>query len=81
MRIKFLKNAEYPQIKPNGEPDPERSKSYKAGEIYDLPDDHARRWLRRNAAIEVVDEPAHKGKAESLVPGAPGKGHSKSESL
>jgi len=79
MRIKFLKDANYPQILPNGQPDLERSKSYKAGEIYDLPDDHANRWLRRNAAVKVEDEPA-KSK-ESLVPSAPHKGHGKSEAL
>jgi len=80
MRIKFLRNAEYPQIKPNGEPDPERSKSYKAGETYEVTEDHGRRWLRRNAAVEVVDEPGHKGK-EGLVAGAPTKGHGKAEAL
>ena len=78
MRIKFLKNADYPQIKPNGEPDPERSKSYKAGETYDLPDDHANRWLRRNAAVKVEDEPKAK---ETLVAGPPHKGHGKAEAL
>ncbi len=61
MLVKFLKDAEYPQIVPNGEenagkPCPKRSKSYKAGETYELADDHAKRWLRRNAAI-VVDHP------------------------
>lgn len=65
MRIKFLKNADYPQIKPNGEPDPERSKSYKAGETYDLPDDHANRWLRRNAAVKAEDEPKAKADAHA----------------
>jgi hypothetical protein len=63
MRIKFLRNAEYPQIKPNGEPDPERSKSYKAGETYEVTDDHGNRWIRRNAAVLAVDE-ARKVKGE-----------------
>lgn len=80
MRIKFLRDAEYPQIKPDGTPDPERSKSYKAGETYTVDDDHGNRWLRRNAAVEVKDD-THKGKAESLVAGTPAKGHSKSEAL
>ena len=89
MRIKFLKDANYPQIKPDGSPDPERSKSYKAGEIHDLPDDHANRWLRRNAAVEVKDETAKPKETlvkeapakESLVPGPAHKGHGKSEAL
>lgn len=87
MRIKFLRNAEYPQIIPPGQPNagkpcPERSKSYKAGEIYEVSADHGQRWLRRNAAVEVPDEPAVKGKAaESLVPGPAHKGHGKAEAL
>lgn len=48
MRIKFLKDATYPQG------DPKLSRSYKAGEEYDVADDHGQRWIRRNAAVEVV---------------------------
>jgi hypothetical protein len=69
MRIKFLRNAEYPQIKPNGEPDPERSKSYKAGETYEVAEDHGNRWLRRNAAV-IADEP-HKSKAAESADESP----------
>ncbi len=63
MLVKFLRNAEYPQIDPKtGKPCASRSKSYKAGEVYELTDDHAKRWLRRNAA-EVV-EPARREAAK-----------------
>jgi hypothetical protein len=55
MKIKFLKDANYPQN------DPENSRSYKAGETYDVPDDHGQRWIRRNAAVEVTK----KAKAEA----------------
>jgi hypothetical protein len=47
VRIKFLKNASYPQS------DPTKSREYKADEEYDVADDHGQRWIRRNLAIEV----------------------------
>ena len=76
MRIKFLKTCEYKQLVPEGlpnegQPCPERSKTYKEGETYDLPEDHARRWLRRNAAVRAD---AAKGRTEAMVPAAPSKG-------
>lgn len=55
---------------------PANSREYKAGELYDLPDDHARRWIRRGVAVEVTadDKPAKKSKAEAMVPAPPAKG-------
>jgi hypothetical protein len=41
---------------------------------HDLGQASARHWVNRGAAEEVIDAPAHKGKAESLVPGTPHKG-------
>lgn len=67
MRIKFLKDAFYPQVDKYGKPDPVRTKAYKAGEIYDLPADHANRWIRRNAAEEVAGDDGKKP-AQKLVP-------------
>jgi len=66
--VKFTKDVSYPQN------DPKRSREYKAGETYDLDRDHAERWIRRNVAVEVVEEkkPA-KAKAEALVPAPPAK--------
>lgn len=79
MKIKFLQDAKYPQN------DPLQSREYKAGEVHDVPPDHARRWIRRNAAVEV-DEPKKRGKAESstveaMVPASPAKPIAKSESV
>ena len=81
MRVKFLKDCEYEQIIPLGQPnagkrDPDRSKSYKAGEEYDMPDDHANRWLRRNAAVVVSAAAASGGKraTAAMVPAPPVKG-------
>lgn len=48
MRIKFLRDAKYVQN------DPKLSREYKAGEEYDVADDHGGRWIRRQAAVEVV---------------------------
>lgn len=52
--------------------DPANSREYKADEVYDLESDHARRWLRRGVAVEVVE--AKKTKAEAMVPAPPAKG-------
>jgi hypothetical protein len=62
MKIKFLRDCKYPQN------DPSQSRDYKAGEVYDLPRDHALRWIRRQAAIEFVEEPKPKRAPEKLVP-------------
>jgi len=77
MRIKFLRKCEYEQIIPLGQPnagkrDPDRSKTYEAGEEYDMPDDHANRWLRRNAAVAVSS--GGKRATSAMVPGPPAKG-------
>jgi len=47
MRVKFLVDSSYPQN------DPARSRDYRAGQEYELDDDHARRWIRRQKAVEV----------------------------
>lgn len=65
MRIKFLKNATYAQNKK------EDCKEYKAGETYEVTDDHGQRWIRRQLAEEVVEP--KKPKAEALVPAPPSK--------
>ena len=49
MKIRFNKSVSYPQLEKGA------SKTYTAGEVYDLPDDHANRWLRRGVAVEVVE--------------------------
>ncbi len=54
MKIKFLVKCSYPQN------DPKQSREYAAGETYDVSDDHAMRWIRRRAAVEVVTEPEPK---------------------
>ena len=74
MKIKFLKDCAYLQNEKS------QSREYKAGEVYEVSEDHGRRWLRRGFAVEVVAEP-HEAKAESLVPGPPRKGHGKAEAL
>lgn len=48
MRIKFIKDAKYTQN------DPKLSREYKVGEEHDVSDDHGQRWIRRQAAVEVV---------------------------
>lgn len=72
MRVRFLRDCHYPQ---NNAAD---SRTYKAGETYDLDRDHALRWIRRRAAEEVADEPKPKvvrGRtAEAMVPAPPAKG-------
>jgi hypothetical protein len=50
MRIRFVRDCVYPQL------DPAASRAYRAGQVYDLPDDHAQRWLRRGAAV-IADDP------------------------
>jgi hypothetical protein len=63
MKIKFLKTCKYDQN------DKANSRLYEEGKVYDLAPDHARRWIRRQAAVEVVPElPAPKAKVERLVP-------------
>jgi hypothetical protein len=52
MRVKFNRDSKYPQSNPAD------CREYKAGETYDLTDDHAGRWIRRGVAVEVVPEPA-----------------------
>lgn len=47
MRVKFVRDAKYPQVPPN------ESKEYKAGQEYEVSDDHGHRWIRRGAAVEV----------------------------
>lgn len=79
MKIKFLRDCTYHQN------DPDNSREYKAGETYEVLDDHGERWIRRGFAVQV-DKP--KGKAaEAMVPSAPihaptpHKGHGKSEAV
>lgn len=64
MKITFLRDCKYEQN------DKRNSREYKAGETYELPTDHAHRWLRRNAAVEFVEEakPVKARPAEKLVP-------------
>ena len=69
-KIKFLRDAHYPQA------DPAQSKEYKSGEVYDLEDDHANRWLRRGFAVEVKPEAKAEAKAaptraQAMVPNPP----------
>lgn len=63
MKIKFLKEAKYRTCRRDeqGRPiHPPKMLSYvevvyKAGQVVDLPDDQAHRWLRREAAEEVKE--------------------------
>jgi hypothetical protein len=74
MRIKFIKDATYDQL------DKSKSREYKAGEEYDVADDHGARWIRRQIAFEVSKkraeaktvEPKEEPKAETK-PEAKGK--------
>ena len=50
MKIRFLRDCKYEQN------DPKQSREYKAGEVHDVAADHAHRWIRRNAAVEVKAE-------------------------
>ena len=59
MKIRFIKDAVY-ESGPK-----EKWPRYKAGEIYDLEEDHARRWLRREVAV-VAEVPAATDQAQSL---------------
>ena len=70
MKIKFLKDCTYIQN------DKSQSREYKEGEVYDLPSDHAQRWIRRNAAVEFVPEPPARPsrRTEAMVPAPPVKG-------
>jgi hypothetical protein len=65
MKVKFLRDESYKQN------DPEQSRQYKAGETYDLEDDHANRWIRRGSAVEVKSGKA--SKTEAMVPASPVK--------
>ena len=47
MRIKFIKDATYDQL------DKTKSREYKAGEEYDVSEDHGNRWIRRQLGFEV----------------------------
>lgn len=40
---------------------------FKAGEVYELRADSARRWIRRNAAVMVFDKPHDIEKLEQLA--------------
>jgi hypothetical protein len=69
MRIKFIKDATYEQL------DKSKSREYKAGQEYDVADDHGARWVRRQIAFEVPKkraEPKEEPKTEHK-PEAKGK--------
>jgi hypothetical protein len=70
MKIKFLKDCKYEQN------DAKNSREYKAGEVYDVDQDHARRWIRRQCAVEFVPEPPARPvrRPEAMVPATPVKG-------
>jgi hypothetical protein len=60
MRIRFTRDAIYETEGPGKGP------RYSAGEVYDLPDNLAKRWLRREVA--VVDDGAARVEAEASAP-------------
>lgn len=43
-----MRDVKYPQN------DPANSREYKAGDVVECDADHANRWIRRNAAVEVA---------------------------
>lgn len=51
MHIKFIKDARYVQNNPAD------CKEYKAGETYEVSDNHGNRWIRRQLATEVIEMP------------------------
>lgn len=63
MKIKFTRDAVYKSGPKDKWP------HYKAGEVYDLEQDHAERWLRRDAAV-IYDGAAKKAEAEEPKPAA-----------
>ena len=62
MKITFLRDCKYEQN------DKRNSREYRAGETYDVPTDHAQRWIRRQAAVEAKEEPKLAAKPSKLVP-------------
>jgi hypothetical protein len=69
MKVKFLQDRRYGR-RMGGQPsDAGEVQSFEKGKIYDLSPDHAERWIRRGAAVEVsasdpVPPPSKKGKAQ-----------------
>lgn len=72
MKIRFTRSVSYPQN------DASQSREYAEGSVHDVPVDQARRWFRRNAAVEFEEKPKRKLEPESTV--APAK-PSKSENV
>lgn len=59
MRVKFKEDVTYVQNKK------EDCREYKSGQVYDLAQDHANRWLKRGKAEAVADEPQPVRRAET----------------
>ena len=59
MRIRFLRREVYETEAPNKGP------GYEAGEVHDLRQDLAERWLRRGSAVLAPDEPVPESATEA----------------